>query len=308
MSVNRRTARPEVGADGTSSAEAEARFKEAATLAKQGKYEEALAYVQSYALEPRASVLLGMALAEYELKRDVEAMVHLREYLRNPKAQNVEELKAKFFVPLHERTGHLRARTPSGVQVTVDGATAAVIDDVIDVKPGDHVVSAAGVKREVTVARGQTLEVDLNPEPAPRDPGKTVLTPPKTIDPTSSSTHWVVAGGLLVGAVAATGIGIGFGLASGSSTNDAESIRRASPGLCGLPSSLCDAYRTKASDAGDQATISTLGYLGGGLFLAGAAVSYLLLKPSGRPYATSGAAIVPTMGSDGGGAVVQTRF
>lgn len=299
-------------ADGTSSAEAEARFKEAATLAKQAKYEEALAkYVQSYALEPRASVLLGMALAEYELKRDVEAIRHLREYLRSPKAQNVEELRSKFFVPLHEQTGHYRVRTPPGAQISLDGAPATPIDDILDVKPGAHVLTAGEERREATVAKGQTLDVDLTPAPASTPPhdavgAGTVITPPPAIEPTASSTHWFVAGGLLVGAAVATGVGIGFGLASSSSTDDAENMRRASPGLCRSPSSLCDTYRSKASDADGQATISTVGYVGGGVLLAGAVVSYLLLRPTAR--ATSGAAIFPTMGLGGGGAVVRTHF
>lgn len=296
----------DVRADTSASSEAEARFKEAAALAKRGKYEEALAkYVQSYALEPRASVLLGMALAEYELKRDLEALRHLREYLRSPRAQNVDELKARFLDPLHERTGHLRVRAAASAQVTVDGAPAIVIDDLVDVAPGPHVVVIGAERREVTLAGGETVTLENAAKSA--SPAPPAATPPPAIEAPRTDVHWLVAGGFLAGAVAASGVGVGFGLASGASTEDAERLRATSPGVCASATPQCEAYRSRAADADTQATISTVGYIAAGACLVGAATSYLLLRPHSTTR-TPAAKIVPTLGPSGPGMLVEARF
>lgn len=295
-------------ADGPSSAEAETRFKEAATLAKQGKYEEALTkYVQSYALEPRPSVLLGMALAEYELRRDVDAIRHLRTYLRDPKARNVEELKSKFLVPLNERTGHLHVVAPSGLQIAIDGETVTPIDDVVDVKPGSHVLTAGDERREATVAKGQTMEVDLRPPPAPS------LTPPNTRATTSPlspppreaeeerwGTGQYVGLGLMGVGLAGVVTGAGFAIAKSNANDDVErleSFTGPNGERCGLspaPRACADIDGARA-DRDRNATLSTVFLVGGGAALVGGAVAFLV-SPHRKVERTAGVVVTPHVG------------
>lgn len=303
---------PALAQHGAPSVEAEARFQEASNLRKQGRFDDALAkYVQSYSLEPRASTLLGIALSERELGRFPEATRHLREYMKNPRAQNVEDLKRTVFVPLLEQSGHLHVKMPSGVQLTVNEMLVAPIDDVVDVKPGPHVLFAMGQRREVVVAKGQTLEVDLTPPREvsdPKSPAPLPIEPPRE-EPQSSSARWIVPVGLGVGFAVGIGFGIGFSQAHKSTLEEADATRAASSGnICADPESgACAGYRDKLSTASTQATLAWVSY-GLGIALGVGSLASILLWPKAPKTGTGQGQIMPILGPGTGGVYFSRSF
>lgn len=98
--------------------------------------------------------------------------------------------------------------------------------------------------------------------------------------------------------LAGVGVGIGMGLSSQSAKTDAENLRRATPGLCAPPGgAACDAYDAKRGDAKDAATISTIGYIGGGVLLAGALATVALWPKHTERASKVKPRVVPVMGS-----------
>ena len=84
-----------------------------------------------------------------------------------------------------------------------------------------------------------------------------------------------------VAGLAGIGVGIGFASASNSAKSDSEKLRRESPGLCSPPeTSQCATYDSKRSDAESASTISTVGYIAGGVLLAGAAAAFVFWPKS----------------------------
>jgi len=298
-------------ADGAITSEAELRFNEAKALAKLHRNEEALAkYMQSYSLEPRASTLLGMALTESELGRHVEATRHLREYLKNPKAQNTDEIRTNVLGPLLEKTGHVRVKVPAGLQLLVDDAPTTAIDDTVDVKPGAHVFAAASERREITVAKGQTVEVDLvlpprdASGPAPTAPPLTDAPPAE--EPKPSAARTIVPVALGVGAAVGIGLGVGFSLAQKSSLDDADALRKSQPDLCADPTSpACRSRDDKLSTAKTQGTLSFVSY-GVGIAAGAACVATILFWPKASK--TGQLQITPVVGSTTAGVHLSKSF
>jgi hypothetical protein len=246
-------------------ATAEALFSEGRTLATAGNCAEAIPKFQaSQRLDPGVGTLLNLAECYEKVGRTASAWAEYREVIslaRQAGSKDREELatqKSKALEPKLSRLAIKVAGDAAGVTVTRDGEAvqAAELGVAIPVDPGKHVIeaSAPGKKtHSVTVEIGaeadsQVVEI---PELAAGEAG------PGPGDEAKGAKSIV---GVAVGAV--------FGLQAGSKWDDAKSKCEDYPYDCG-PDGV-----ELADDAKSSATISTIGFIAGGVLLAGGAALY----------------------------------
>jgi hypothetical protein len=185
----------------------------------------------------------------------------------------------------------------SAVTVTMDGQPFAqkVGGAAVAVDPGEHhfsfaapgspsadktvVVREADKDRRVQVVLGASA-------PTPSDASQSST----SSAPSDGSTQRMI--GLVVGGTGVVGVVIGgvFGLVSKSTYNNAFTSE------CGSKPTGCSTQGAQdGQTAFSQATISTVGFIAGGVLLAGGAVLYFTAPKGGS------VAVAPTVGSGGGG-------
>jgi hypothetical protein len=158
-------------------------------------------------------------------------------------------------------------------QVTLDGVTMSASEMTgQEINPGDHKLTASAdgletTTRNVTVPEGSTLTVDL-PLGSPLPP---VGPPPDSSAERGSLAPAVVAFGL---GVAGLGVGAVTGLVSMGEVNDIKS-------RCNAASQCLVSDLPEANRAANLATVSTIGFIGGGA-LVGAGVVLLVVRPGGK--------------------------
>lgn len=200
---------------------------------------------------------------------------------------------------------------------TVDGApiAAETVRLPRKVDPGRHVivVGAPGFREaraEVNAVEGQEQRAAIYLEPAPNDDGSapSATSPGVPTIPTEAADHEATdAGrgrrliGLVIGGVGVAGLGVGsvFGLIASSKWSSAKT---ACGGGCG-PSAPA---QNEKSDAQSAATISTIGFVAGGVLVAGG-LALFLTAPSGST-SSAGLRVVPTVGAGGGGLLLRGAF
>jgi hypothetical protein len=217
----------------------------------------------------------------------------------------------------------------AAVKVTIDGKPLAerLVGAPLAVDPGEHTftftisggepvtqtfVIKEGMKdrHEVIVLGGSA---PATPPPTPEPPLASpppVAPPPRAVTeatpatpsrppaetPAASRSPWRTVGWVL-GGVGVAGIAVGtiFGveaLSTKSSHCDAN-------GKCSPPGSASNAYQ--------QATVSTVGFIAGGVLLAGG-LGLVLFAPTGERSSTTGVAIGPLVGPSTAGAYLSGRW
>jgi hypothetical protein len=164
------------------------------------------------------------------------------------------------------------------------GAPAWGTETPID--PGPHKIDAAAPgftawSKMINVGAEADHVVVVIPELTPA-PKSVVIAPshpePKEVTVTRTWQR-VVGGGLMILGVAGVGVGTGFGLAAISKNNDANDH---------CPGGRCDSQGIDfGHTANQQATISTIGFIGGAVFIVGGAV--LFFTASHKTTITTGA-------------------
>ena len=301
LSVAALSAAPSVArADDAAVAEAQQRFQEGLDLADAGKHEPArLKFQQAWAVFKSPAVLYNLARTEQLTGHELEALEHFRHFMkisqtdvkitdamRDKARQNTEELARKL--------GQIEVEAPATARVTVDGKPVESIADPVPVRPGSHKVEATfeGKSKNVTVEcnAGLIVKAKIEFEHFTEPPGEGRKTMP--------TGKWLVPTIMGVAGLAGIGLGIGMAASSNSAKDDSEALRDATQGLCaplpGGDAAKCAEYRGKRDDASSAATISYVGYIAGGVLLAGAAVTYLLW-PMSREH-SHGASVRPTVG------------
>lgn len=302
LSVAALSASPSVAyADDVAVAEAQQRFQEGLDLADAGKHEPArLKFQQAWAVFKSPAVLYNLARTEQLTGHELEALEHFRQFvkisqtdakitdaMRDKARQNTEELARKL--------GQISVEAPATARVTVDGKPVESIADPVPVRPGNHNVEATfeGKSKTLTVdcKAGIVVKAKIEFEAGfTEPPGEGHRGSPKWMVPT------VI--GLGVVGLAGVGLGVGMGLSSQSAKDDSETLRDATPGLCapapGGDARKCADYRSKRDDASSAATISYVGYIAGGVLLAGAAVT--LIMWSTHKEKSAGGTVRPTVG------------
>ena len=274
--------------DDAALAEAQARFKEGLDFADAGNSEAArLKFQQAWAVYKSPAVLYNLARTEQLTGHEIEAFEHFREFLKmgpDPKVTEVHRKKAQENLDdLARKIGQIDVDAPPTSRVIVDGKPASdAVRDTIAVQPGRHVVDVTleGRIKSVTVEchAGSITKAKVEFE---AERSSSVEPPPAGGEEPPSSARIVVPAVIGVAGLAAIGVGVGFGLASQSAKNDEDALRR--PGICvDTTSADCQALQDKRSDVSTKGTIATIGYVGGGVLLATAAVVYAVWPKTAR--------------------------
>ncbi len=292
------------------------------------------------ALYHAPTIMLGLARAETHLGKYVEASEHYRKIVLEgappgapqPIRDAIEAAKSEIGdAESHRAKVTLTVKGPDQPTVTLDGApmsTAALGVERL-VNPGPHVLhaSATGWKdgdKSFTVADGASTQVTLEmeaggaapPAPVPPGPGPegTATPPPATDQSTapdssgaSSGAPWKTIGWIGIGV---GGAGIVLGAVTGGIAAGKKSTASSSPcdkGPCS-PGDL-STYQSNRDSYYSMGTISTIGFVAGGVLAAGGA-AVLLFAPrnEGGPAAAAPpqAWVTPFVGP--GSAGVTGRF
>jgi hypothetical protein len=177
----------------------------------------------------------------------------------------------------------------------------------VPVAPGKHRIEAAysGRIKSITIEckLGEIVKAKIDFESGNDDQH-----PPVVNEGERSTAGYAVPIGLGVLGVASVVTGAIFASSSQSSKDEADALRR--PGVCADPTSpACIDYDDKRSSAETQATIAYVGYVAGGVLLAGSIASFVFWPKSGKSAApTRGMAFTPHAGPQGGGATFKLTF
>lgn len=189
------------------------------------------------------------------------------------------------------------------VTVMMDGSllTKKMDGQPLPIDPGSHTfvfTAADGTKQEVTLLlatgqKNQVVAATLGQPPSAKPPESPAGGPPPSVldTSTSSSSGWKTIG-LAAGGLGIVGIAVGtiFGLNASSKK-----------GACN--GTVCPDQDT-IDQAKSAATISTIGFVAGGVLLAGGA-SLVLFGPSGGSTQSGRIQAAPLVGTSGGGFVLK---
>jgi hypothetical protein len=276
---------PAFAQSGSSKATAEALFTEGRALASSGKCAEAIPKFQaSQKLDPGVGTLLNLAECYEQVGRTASAWAEYREVIslaRLAGSKEREELAAQKAKALEPKLSRLAIKTTgdaSGLTITRDGEAveAAELGVAIPVDPGEHVIAASAPGKQTfsqTVEVGKEADSKVVEIPAlaageaagaGTEPGEAAKS-----GGSSGSTQRTI--GLVLGGVGIVGVAVGavFGLQAGSKWDDAKAKCDDYPYGCG------DDGVKLADDANSAATISTIGFIAGGVLVAGGAALWL---------------------------------
>lgn len=279
-----------LGAEGNKAA-AEALFNEGRSLMAAGRYADAIAKLEaSQDLDPGLGTLLNLAECYERVGKTATAWAQYKEIAslaRQSGSKEREELAEQKSKALEPKLSKLSISLHSGADASTltisrDGTTvsSAELGVAIPVDPGKHevTVTAPGKEKWSTTIEvgegGQTekVEIPLLEDAAHGSTSGSVTmgaTASPTADkPSDGSTQRVL--GIVAGGVGLVGVGVGalFGLQASSSWKDAKKECTDFPYGCSPKgSSLKD-------DASSQATLSTVGFIVGGVGLAAGAVLF----------------------------------
>ncbi len=323
-------------AQASKATEAQTLFDDALVLMKAGKYAEACPKLgRSQQLDP------GLG-TQFRLAQCYEGLGHIATAWKlyvEVAAESKKAGRADREEQARERVDELRPRLPTlvitvppsvsttpGIEIKRDEDRVEKLDwnQKLPVDPGQHVVSvsAPGKKRFqqiVSLVEKATIDVQvpvLEPEGAPP---ATTVGPSSTAVATAAPTVAVVPtsdkkdaassglGGQKIAAIVVGSLGIvglGFGAATGilatSQWNDALSYCQ------GGDRKRCQPDGVKlGSQASTSAAVSTVGFVAGGVFLAGATVLWLVAPNKPEKAAVR---VSPMIGQEGGGAFVSGSF
>jgi hypothetical protein len=282
-------------------ADAQKRLDEGLNRYAKGDYEGArLAFAQAYAVLTSIDLLYNLSRAEVKSGHPLEAIVHIRQMLRDPTATTEDKAKAQNLLDEANRfTGHIAVEAPDGAQIFLDHVDSgeAPIRDPYDVAPGKHVVEARGGGGarvvEVDAPAGDVVTTHFAlAMGAPPTVSAPVPLPPPLPEPSTAPApateererHHDSAARVIVpvvlGAVGVIGLGVGIGLgvASQGKQNDATAFRADNPtGFCANQASAsCLQYQSILTSQQQDTNLSRGMLIGGGVFVVAAAVTYLV--------------------------------
>ncbi len=312
-------------AQGMNVQEADKRFQEGLELFKKKKYPEAhVKFTEACAAHRTSQCPKNLAMAEMRLGRHAESAMHFREYVRSPEftadpdAADIQ----KFFTEEQTKVGELHFIARDGAVIKVDEVPIgkAPLADTWFVVPGKHDAAATygddKQTKTVDVPNGKVVDCDLSPPvvataipstsaTVPTAPSSTATgvptttTPPTYSRPTAGYAVPIALGVLGVGALAT---GIGFGVSSTSSANDATTL--ASTGPCAdMRSANCARLEGLRTDQNSASTMAMIGYIASPILIAAAVIAWFAW-----PKTQSNTSLVPAVGPKSGALVLTTSF
>ncbi|MDB4945400.1 MAG: hypothetical protein JWP97_4934 [Labilithrix sp.] len=297
-------------ADDVAVAEAKARFDEGLDLADAGKHEAArLKFQQAYSVFKAPAVLYNLARTEQLTGHELEALDHFRLFLRvgNTDSKITDAMRDKArqnASELARKVGQVEIDAPVSSRVSIDGKPLEdAPKEPVAVAPGKHTIEATfqGRVKSVSVecAAGNVTKARIVFEDG------SFTEPPGERDHRSSWTAARVATVSGLGAVAVTGVvlGVVFRSAAQSNVDDAQTALHGQ-GCIGSGSPECARAATLKDDRDSNVTLSTVSFLAGGVFAAGAVATAIWWPKRSREVAR----VVPMMAPGYAGASFAGSF
>jgi hypothetical protein len=306
---------------------AEALFGEAKKLAAAGKYAEACPkFAESNRLDRGAGTMIHLGDCYEKNKQSASAWATYKEAASAAQAINRkdwEKLANDRAAALEKKLAHLTIKVEAAndrAEVTRDGTVISKAEWAlpIPVDIGTHVVEAkqSGFKpftTNVTVGKdGENVEVTVPPleqDPTVRPPQvpdnqppaatpQPVTEPPPDADKGGGSSQRTI--GFIVGGLGVAGVALGAitGLMAIGKSNDAKD-KCANDGACPDASAV-----DSANSAKTLATVSTIGFIAGGVALGAGAV-LVFTAPSGNKTAVR---VIPQAGPSSAGLTFSGAF
>lgn len=312
-------ATPARAADDPRRQQAEPIFQEGLKLHDAGKEVEALErFRRAYALYPQPNVLFSIARCEQLLGRQLDAITHYREAVRNELLHPGNRERAKAFIAeLQQRLARVEIVGPPGMQITLDERTVTLpLPEPLDLEPGSKMLRAnhAGVPYagHATALAGQTTRLELAPAGTASKSPDTGPTP----TPQPAETFWTT--GHIVGFVGGA-LGVGAGVAGGVFTASANSAsdrladlraRSADPDNACLSASTpdCDARTEAASDRTRNTNLAVGSFVGAGVLMAGGAIAFFAWPSSGQANRGRAPVVAPMVGKNVQGVFLTKEF
>jgi hypothetical protein len=319
-------------------ARADALFNAAKALTDAGQYADACAkFAESKRLAPGLGVTLYLADCYEHIGRTASAWTEFLDAeglarQRNDKRADVAHQRAQALEPKLDRLTITVAPTvpQTGLSILRDGVAVPreELGAAVPVDPGDHaiVVSAPGhAARTLNAHVGPesptaTVRIDSldegpvttpSPTPAPAAAPPPAPTPaeqpqgpeqPPASSDDSSKTRRLISFGAMGLGVVGIGVGTVFGFLAKSKLDASNSNGHCNPADFCDPTGLSDRH-----DAGTFATVSTIGFIAGGVLAAGGVVLFLTSAPS-APTSTTGLSLTPAPLTGGAGALLSGSF
>lgn len=313
-------------------ARADALFNAAKALTESGQYADACGkFAESARLAPGLGVTLYLADCYEHIGRTASAWTEFRAAeglarARSDKRADLARSHAQALEPkLNRMTIALAPTLPrAGLSVLRDGLPVPneELGLAVPVDPGDHVVvvSASGhPTRNFTAHTGPeapavTVHVDsldeapapapapiATPTPAPTSAPAPATSPPDTAPDTTppGRTQRLLGLGAMGLGVVGVAVGSVFGVMAKSALDGSNN------GPCNASDHCSAAGLSDRQDASSKATVSTVGFIAGGVLLAGGVALYFT-APKESPAAAI--RLVPTPMVGGGGALLSGGF
>jgi hypothetical protein len=279
-------------------------------------------FKEAYAVYPGRGTLLNLVETELATGRDLDAMRHIREYVRTfGEPEQHSEYHRTFEtqrLAAFNATGHIEVEAPSGLRLVVDGKDEAVVTPLanpVDVSVGHHVVELIGsetLRAEADASAGVVTKLAFErPKPspattpaadalAPSEPTRVagVSRPPEELPAPAPERFWTAPrlwGGVVgVAGLASLGAGAAFAIQAKQDSDRASSLS-SSLGPSGCVSSLSQSCRDLQSAHDDQARDHTLNLVlvtvGAAAVVTGAAL--ILWPVHARPRTALSPAFLP---------------
>jgi hypothetical protein len=308
-----------IAANAQDSAVAQSLFDDASKLMTAGNFNEACPKLEeSQRLDPEQVTEFKLGECYEKAGRTASAwttFLDLAEVSRKANRPDRERVARDRATQLEPKLTRLTVDVPTDVRVPglVVKRDGEVVGEgqygvAVAVDPGKHVVEASAPGKKTwsdsRVVTGEGATSTLKVEPLVVDPNASATGVPTDHgsgpEPTGGENKGspLKTVGLVAGGLGIVGIGVGtvMGILAIGKNNDSNN------GHCDKTTNLCDSTGLgMRSDAGTFGNVSTIGFIAGGVLLAGGATLWLL-APSSSVQAA------PTVGTNGGGIVVRGRF
>lgn len=293
--------------DATDIATARALGQDGVMLADQGKCPQAIEKLaRAEKLHHAPTTALRLAECEIEVGRLVAGTERLERLVREPLAPSAPaaftaaQARAQTVLGSAQpriATLHITVKAPAGTAYTVtvddEPVPGAMIDADRPTDPGTRKLAASAkgfrpASAEVTLKEGESSSAQLTLEPDPNavaeSAASTETTRSTTPEGGRSIVPWIAIG---VG-VAGVALGAVSGAIVASKASDLSDT---------CPNNRCPAgSQDKIDSASSWATVSTVGFVVGGVGIASGVVMLLLGKPSGSP-SKAAAGVKPVIGA-----------
>ena len=309
--------------------DAKVRFEEGLKRYEAQDYDGArLAFLQAFAVLHAVDILFNLSLSELRSEHPVEALQHLKQYLRDERLTPQERERAtKYLSEAHGKTGHVWIEAAAGSKLSVDAKLIEVVAplrEAVDVVAGRRVVEVqtGALKRilEVNAVAGETVTARFMGDGppvvvagAPANPSPVV--PPKDrAEPAHGfwTARTVTSIALAGGALAAVGVGVGFTLAARGQRDDASSaaakVPAGSSSCAGVASADCGTLRDANHAKQNDQNIAMGAFITGGALAVGAIAAWILWPSASSESKQARTFLVPIAGPGGAGAQLVGRF